>query len=539
MSEALIDENKDEIDADLNFLDNILDHQVDEEFEADSQKAKKHSKTKLNGAKKRKSEGTMDVDGEEKDKKLKDMERRRKQLEKENKEREETLRKLKMEEELLKSPDDHDDEVNMDLGDDLGGETIKGYDTRSEAGSGFSESSLSESENDEKPEGNRSRADSNRSISPIAFPERDESEDVAAAEAESKPVEESTSNVTAGVAQGRYLKYMFRDARFYLIKSNNSENVALAKAKGVWSTPPQNEQKLNNAYREHKNVILIFSVKESGKFQGYARVAALSDKDHPPIRWVLPPGMTARALSGVFKLDWINRRELPFTKVGHLRNPWNNGKPLKIGRDGQDIEPSVGEELCRLFPVDENIEITTIARKAKHAKALGRDYGRERMNRGHVEYRRRGHDRRGGGGRSGYAPSRRDDRYDPYHGSKDRRRDRSPRSSYSSRPSHDAILNGSYNDYLRDFARTGMMPPSGPPGYGPPPPSYAMDPIYGYDRPPPPRDSYWTSPDIASHRRTSEKRYEADVDDFLRRTTSSHSGHSSRDRSTRDRDSRR
>ena len=40
---------------------------------------------------------------------------------------------------------------------------------------------------------------------------------------------------------------------------------------------------------------------------GFARLAAESDKDHPQIRWVLPPGMSQKALSGVFKLDWINR----------------------------------------------------------------------------------------------------------------------------------------------------------------------------------------------------------------------------------------
>lgn len=37
------------------------------------------------------------------------------------------------------------------------------------------------------------------------------------------------------------LNYLFRDARFFLVKSNNLENVDLAKAKGVWSTPPANE----------------------------------------------------------------------------------------------------------------------------------------------------------------------------------------------------------------------------------------------------------------------------------------------------------
>ena len=39
-------------------------------------------------------------------------------------------------------------------------------------------------------------------------------------------------------------------------------------AQGVWSTLPNNEQMLNQAFRESRNVLLVFSVKESGKFQG-------------------------------------------------------------------------------------------------------------------------------------------------------------------------------------------------------------------------------------------------------------------------------
>lgn len=49
----------------------------------------------------------------------------------------------------------------------------------------------------------------------------------------------------------------------------------------------------------------------------------------------------------------------------HLYNPWNDGKPVKIGRDGQEIEPRVAEELCRLFPEDDGIELTPILRLAK------------------------------------------------------------------------------------------------------------------------------------------------------------------------------
>ncbi|KAG8233528.1 hypothetical protein J437_LFUL013543, partial [Ladona fulva] len=101
------------------------------------------------------------------------------------------------------------------------------------------------------------------------------------------------------------LSYLFRDARFFLIKSNNAENVTLSKAKGVWSTPPQNEARLNQAFRESRNVLLIFSVKESGKFAGLARLNSESRRDVPPISWVLPPGLSAKALGGVFKVDWI------------------------------------------------------------------------------------------------------------------------------------------------------------------------------------------------------------------------------------------
>ncbi|XP_060519857.1 YTH domain-containing protein 1 [Cylas formicarius] len=163
------------------------------------------------------------------------------------------------------------------------------------------------------------------------------------------------------------LNYLFRDARFFVIKSNNAENVTLSKAKGVWSTLPQNEANLNQAYRESRNVLLIFSVKESGKFAGFARLHGESRHDVPAISWVLPPGLSARALGGVFKVDWICRKELPFSSTMHLYNPWNDGKPVKIGRDGQEIEPRVAEELCRLFPEDDGIEITPILRLAKEA----------------------------------------------------------------------------------------------------------------------------------------------------------------------------
>ncbi|CAB4069933.1 YTHDC1 [Lepeophtheirus salmonis] len=109
------------------------------------------------------------------------------------------------------------------------------------------------------------------------------------------------------------LNYLFRDARFFVVKSNNAENIALSKAKGVWSTPPANEARFNTAFAESRNVLLIYSVKESGKFTGLARLSA------------------------------------------------------KSRRDGQEIEPRVAEELCRLFSPDDTVDMTPILRKSKAA----------------------------------------------------------------------------------------------------------------------------------------------------------------------------
>ncbi len=104
------------------------------------------------------------------------------------------------------------------------------------------------------------------------------------------------------------LNYLFRDARFFLVKSSVSENVKLSKVRGVWSTPPANEGRFNKAFKEARNVLMIFSVKESGKFCGFARLASESSRDGQPVPWILPPGLTARALGGVFKIDWICRK---------------------------------------------------------------------------------------------------------------------------------------------------------------------------------------------------------------------------------------
>lgn len=339
------------------------------------------------------------------------------------------------------------------------------------------------------------------------------------------------------------LNYLFRDARFFVIKSNNAENVTLSKAKGVWSTLPQNESKLNQAFRESRNVLLIFSVKESGKFAGFARLHGESRRDVSPISWVLPPGLSAKALGGVFRVDWVCRKELPFSATMHLYNPWNDGKPVKIGRDGQEIEPKVAEELCRLFPIDEGIEMTPILKKSKEAakiiKPRSSRFRQENFqhNLGNRYTSRSGFGWRGRGGQFGrgrrkfFLNSR--NRIGPVGGgiykrqSAGRSRDRysvwfsrdGDRGHYGGGSSA-AVAQAYVADYMRQLQH--QLPPL---PYAPPPGVYVSSSGTSYDSiPPPPR--YYDGmpiPDYPLSGRSSnhsdKRSYDRSVDEFLWRTS--------------------
>ncbi|KAF7239061.1 YTH domain-containing protein 1 [Varanus komodoensis] len=300
-----------------------------------------------------------------------------------------------------------------------------------------------------------------RGISPIVFDRSGSSASESYAGSEKKHEKLSSSVRAVQKDQTSKLKYILQDARFFLIKSNNHENVSLAKAKGVWSTLPVNEKKLNAAFRSARSVILIFSVRESGKFQGFARLASESHHGGSPIHWVLPAGMNAKMLGGVFKIDWICRRELPFTKSAHLTNPWNEHKPVKIGRDGQEIELECGTQLCLLFPPDESIDLYQVIHKMRHKRRM------------HSQPRSRGRPSRREPLRD--VGRRRPEDYDIHNSRKKPRIDYPPefhqRPGYLKDPRYqdvdrrfsgvrrDVFLNGSYNDYVREFHNMGPPPP--------------------------------------------------------------------------------
>ncbi|MBN3295503.1 YTDC1 protein, partial [Amia calva] len=424
------------------------------------------------------------------------------------------------EDEEEEGEEEEEEEYELEEGDQREGNEQNDYDTRSEASDSQSES-VSFSEGESVRSGSGSEASGSE-----------------------KKHEKLPSSVRAvRKDQTSKLKYVLRDARFFLIKSNNHENVSLAKAKGVWSTLPVNEKKLNAAFRSARSVILIFSVRESGKFQGFARLSSESHHGGSPIHWVLPAGMNAKMLGGVFRIDWICRRELPFTKTAHLSNPWNEHKPVKIGRDGQEIEPECGTQLCLLFPPDESIDLYQVIHKMRHKRRM------------HSQPRSRGRPPRREPGRD--PGRRRPEEYD-MHSRKRPRIDYPP--EFPQRPDplltsnfipnrrfpgvrRDVFLNGSYNDYMREFHHN----------IGPPPPWQGMAPYPGMEQPPhhpyyqhhppppqahPPYSGHHPVPHDARYRDKRVVRsftsnphdYDMRVDDFLRRTQAVVSGRRSRPR---------
>ncbi|XP_062409624.1 3'-5' RNA helicase YTHDC2 [Sardina pilchardus] len=130
--------------------------------------------------------------------------------------------------------------------------------------------------------------------------------------------------------------------RYFIMKSSNLRNIELSQQRGIWSTTPSNELKLNRAFQESSLVFLVFSVQGSGHFQGYARMVSEIGQERCQ-DW------GSSGLGGVFSVEWIRKDSLPFQCTYQLLNPWNDNKKVQISRDGQELEPQAGAQLLQLW----------------------------------------------------------------------------------------------------------------------------------------------------------------------------------------------
>jgi len=133
--------------------------------------------------------------------------------------------------------------------------------------------------------------------------------------------------------------------RYFIIKCNSHKNLVSSIQHNVWATQRHNEKKLNEALRVSPYVVLLFSVNQSGSFQGYARMTGRcgeSDREDP-----------FAGFGALFNVKWLKLHDLDFAELSHLNNPWNDGLSIKISRDGQELPNSLGRTICGL--IDEGV----------------------------------------------------------------------------------------------------------------------------------------------------------------------------------------
>ncbi|CAM6088244.1 unnamed protein product [Calypogeia fissa] len=151
--------------------------------------------------------------------------------------------------------------------------------------------------------------------------------------------------------------------RFFIVKSSNRENLELSVERGLWATHRNNESKLNEAYDTCDHVILIFSVNETRHFQGCARMMSKIGGIVGGGGWKYAHGTAHYGRN--FRLKWLKMCELTFNKTRHLRNPYNENLPVKISRDCQELEPSVGDQLAQLLYMEPDSELMTLAKEGE------------------------------------------------------------------------------------------------------------------------------------------------------------------------------
>ena len=185
--------------------------------------------------------------------------------------------------------------------------------------------------------------------------------------------------------------------RYFICKSLTVADLEEAQHTNMWSTQIRNLSKFNEAYETSQNTYLVFSVNRMSCFYGVARLestfeeaqelnaAAKDDRSqmalvtptesflHKKDGVLVPAGQTVfdplrgsqfwmahdcpveepqvEKFTSPAKIRWITvpNSSVPFSKTKSMKNILNQNKPLKVARDGTEIDPAIAKTLCELF----------------------------------------------------------------------------------------------------------------------------------------------------------------------------------------------
>src|SRR5689334_2629938 len=73
-------------------------------------------------------------------------------------------------------------------------------------------------------------------------------------------------------------------------------------------------------------------------------MATAPSPDIPKPRWIANINWE---VSDPFRLEWLSKTEVEFFHVGHIKNAYNEGNAVLVGKDGQEVEEGAGRQLVK------------------------------------------------------------------------------------------------------------------------------------------------------------------------------------------------
>nr|GME08728.1 YTH domain-containing family protein 2-like isoform X1 [Ipomoea batatas] len=141
----------------------------------------------------------------------------------------------------------------------------------------------------------------------------------------------------------------YTDAKFFVIKSYNEDDVHKSIKYGVWSSTPNGNKKLDEAYKEAQDksggcpVFLLFSVNASGQFVGLAEMVGRVDYDKTVEYW------QQDKWNGCFPTKWHIIKDVPNSMLRHITLENNENKPVTNSRDTQEVSFEHGIDVLKIL----------------------------------------------------------------------------------------------------------------------------------------------------------------------------------------------
>ncbi|XP_042490112.1 YTH domain-containing protein ECT4-like isoform X2 [Macadamia integrifolia] len=148
-------------------------------------------------------------------------------------------------------------------------------------------------------------------------------------------------------------KTTFENAKFFVIKSYNEDDIHKSIKYDVWSSTPNGNKKLDAAFHDAETkssetstkcpVFLFFSVNGSGQFVGVAEMIGKVDFKKDMDFWQLDKW------NGFFPVKWHIIKDVPNSQLRHIILENNDNKPVTYSRDTQEIGLKQGLEMLTIF----------------------------------------------------------------------------------------------------------------------------------------------------------------------------------------------